>query len=62
MVYNRMISMGSETKLIAYTHHLQYRKNPKNSDNRKITVIILNVEQSGFTTEYCIWNIKQCRP
>ena len=28
-----------------------YRKNPKNSDTQKITVIILKLEQNRFTTD-----------
>ena len=30
---------------------MNYRKNPKNSDTRKIAVIILKLEQYHFTTE-----------
>ena len=43
-----------------------YRKNPKISDIRKCAVIILKVEQNGFSIVYCIQrcrgNCKQCRP
>ena len=33
---------------------LYYRKNPKNSDNENIVVIILKFEQCGFTIEKCV--------
>ena len=44
-----------------------YRKNPKISDTRKFAVIILKVEQGGFTlrvnvSKGCRGNCKQCRP
>ena len=48
--------------LAVYVHKAKkknYRKTPKNSDTRKFAVIILKVEQGGFTLAKCVQKMQR---